>query len=87
MKNDDKNAEGDALASNEWLCLDRLKEIYISVRIEALRKTVEEVKGGVLPEDIKARDEILDALKRGGYEVLATGEGRYADAWVKKLKR
>ena len=63
---------------------DRTTEIFIAVRIESLRKTVEDVNGNVLPEDMVARDEIIEALKRQGYEVLATGDGRYAHAWVKK---
>lgn len=83
-KDQPQTQEPNHVASSDGLGRDRMKEIFITVRIEALRKTVAEVQGDVLPEDIAARDAILDALKRQGYEVLAVGEGRAADAWVKK---
>ena len=58
--------------------------IFISVRIEGLRTTAEEMQGAANLEDLAARDGVLEALQKQGYEVTATGEGKCADAWVKR---
>lgn len=64
--------------------LDGNTEIYISIRVDGLRKSVAEVQGAALPADVAARAQIIEALKASGYEIIATGEGKYADVWVKR---